>query len=115
MKHALIIALFCLSSSTAMAQYVGKSAIPVMTIKQLLDTGMDDQHVTLRGKILSHNGGKRFTFADDSGKLAVKISPRLFPSGQPIDASTLVEIMGEFDKNLIGESKLEVKQIKVLP
>lgn len=103
------------NASGANTQYTGPSGISKMTVKQLLDNGKDDQYVTLNGKLISHGGSKNYVFADASGEIKVKISPKYFPVNQTIDENTVVEITGEFDKNRFGPSKLEVKQIKVIP
>ena len=34
--------------------YTGPSSVQLMTVKQLLDTGKDDQHARLQGRIVSH-------------------------------------------------------------
>ena len=101
--------------SGANAQYTGPSSISKMTVKQLLDNGKDDQYVTLTGKLISHGGSKNYVFADASGEMKVKISPKYFPASQTINETTLIEITGEFDKNRFGPSKVEVNQIKVIP
>lgn len=102
------------STKAAPAAYTGPSSVPVMTAKDLLAKGKDDQYATLKGKIVSHKGGDDYEFADQSGKITVEISAKRFPDGQTIDASTLVELTGEFDKEHFGESTLEVKQVKIV-
>ena len=104
-----------LAMSAAFAQYAGPSTVPTMTVKQLLDTGKDDQHATLRGFIVSHDGGEHYTFADDTGRIKVEIDARHFPPGVKIDDKVRVEITGEFDKDLIGSKvELDVKRLSVL-
>lgn len=88
--------------------------MPLMTAKDLLANGKDDQYVRLQGKLVSHKGGEDYEFADASGKMTVEIDDDRFPQGVKIDQNTMVELSGEFDKNLIGDSKLEVNQIKVV-
>jgi len=100
--------------SPALAQYAGPSTVQTMTVKQLLDTGKDDQHVTLRGFIVSHDGGERYTFADDTGRMKVEIDAKHFPPGVKIDDKVRVEISGEFDKDLVGnKAELDVKRLSV--
>ncbi|BBL60863.1 YgiW/YdeI family stress tolerance OB fold protein [Methylomonas koyamae] len=115
MKRLSTLIILVFVAHTAQAEYAGPSNVPAMTVKQLLDTGTDDQYATLHGRLVSHDGGKHYTFADDSGKLRVEIEPQLLPAGQTIDAKTRVEISGEFDKDFGEAEELEVKQIKVLP
>jgi uncharacterized protein (TIGR00156 family) len=86
---------------------------PVLTAKQMLDTGVDDQYATLKGKLIRHTGGKHYDFADQSGQIRVEISPKHFPSNQAIDANTTVELVGKFDKKRFNTSEFEVKQVRV--
>ena len=103
-----------LAMSAAFAQYAGPSSVPTMTVKQLLDTGKDDQHATLRGFIVSHDGGEHYTFADDTGRMKVEIDAKHFPPGVKIDDKVRVEISGEFDKDLVGtKAELDVKQLSL--
>jgi uncharacterized protein (TIGR00156 family) len=102
------------STPVPAAAYAGPSSVPVMSAKDLLAKGKDDQYVTLKGKITSHKGGEDYEFTDQSGKITVEISSKRFPAGQSIDHNTLVELTGEFDKEMFGESTLDVKQIKVV-
>lgn len=104
-----------LAMSAAFAQYAGPSTVPTMTVKQLLDTGKDDQHATLRGFIVSHDGGEHYTFADDSGRMKVEIDAKHFPAGVKIDDKVRVEITGEFDKDLVGnKAELDVKRLSLV-
>lgn len=101
--------------SSAFAQYAGPSSVPTMTVKQLLDTGKDDQHATLRGFIVSHDGGEHYTFADDTGRMKVEIDAKHFPPGVKIDDKVRVEISGEFDKDLVGnKAELDVKRLSLV-
>ncbi len=94
--------------------YTGPSTVPMLTVKQLLETAKDDQPARLQGRIVSHDGGEHYTFADDSGRLKVEISPKRFPPGQPIGAEQRVEIIGEVDKGL-RKLEFDVDQIRLLP
>lgn len=95
--------------------YAGPSTVPAMTVKQLLDTGKDDQYVTLRGFIVSHDGGEHYTFADETGRIKAEIDAKHFPAGVKIDDKVRVEVTGEFDKDLIGSKvELDVKRLSVL-
>ncbi|MDP5009456.1 MAG: NirD/YgiW/YdeI family stress tolerance protein [Glaciimonas sp.] len=101
------------SKTAASPNYSGPSTVPTMTIKQLLANGSDDQYVTVAGKLVRHTGGEHYVLADASGEMKVEISKKYFPANITINASTPVELTGKFDKNLIGESELDVKQINV--
>jgi len=101
------------SSKAAASSYTGPTSVPLMSAKELLDKGKDDQYVRLKGKLVSHKGGEDYEFADQSGRITVEIDAKHFPAGVKIDQNTPVELVGEFDKELVGESTLEVKQVKV--
>lgn len=96
------------------AGYTGPSNVPLMTAKDLLAKGKDDQQVRLQGKLLSHKGGDKYEFADASGRMTVEIDDEHFPQGVKVDQNTTVELVGEFDKELVGESTLDVDQLKVV-
>jgi uncharacterized protein (TIGR00156 family) len=102
------------NKAAAPAGYKGPTNVPLVTAKQLLDKGKDDQHVRVQGKLLNHKGGDDYEFADASGKMTVEIEPELFPQGAAVDQNTVVELIGEFDKETFGESTLDVQQIKVV-
>lgn len=94
--------------------YSGPSSVPLTTAKDLLANGKDDQHVRLQGKLLNHKGDDEYEFADASGRITVEIDDKLFPAGVKVDHTIEVELVGEFDKEMIGESKLDVDQLKVV-
>lgn len=93
--------------------YSGPSNVPLMTVKQLLDTGRDDQHARLQGQIVSHDGGEHYTFADATGRIRVEIDDKYFPAGQSVSAEQRVELLGEFDKGL-RKTEFEVDRLTVL-
>jgi len=93
--------------------YGGPSSVPLLTVKQLLETGKDEQHARLQGRIVSHDGGDKYTFADDSGRITVEIDDDRFPPGQNIGAEQRVELVGEFDKGL-RKREFEVDRITLV-
>jgi uncharacterized protein (TIGR00156 family) len=104
------------SAATAQTQaggYSGPSSVQLMTVKQLLDTGKDDQHARLQGRIVSHDGGDKYTLADDTGRITVEIKAKRFPAGQTIGADQRVELLGEFDKGF-RKTEFEVHEMTVL-
>jgi uncharacterized protein (TIGR00156 family) len=96
------------------AGYVGPSGAPLMTAKDLLANGKDDQYVRLKGKLTSHKGDENYEFTDASGKITVEIDADRFPAGVTVDHNTLVELTGEFDKEMFGDATVDVEQIKVV-
>lgn len=103
------------ATTAAAAGYTGPSSVPLMTAKQVLDNSSDDQHARLEGRLVSHDGGKNYTFADASGRLPVEISSKHFPAGQPVSADQRVELIGEVDKNWRNKVEFEVDQLRLLP
>ncbi len=100
-------------AAPAHGNYTGPSNVPLMTVKQLLDTGRDDQHARLQGKIVSHDGGDRYTFADATGRISIEIDDEDFPAGQAVSAEQRVELLGEFDKGL-RKTEFEVDRLTLL-
>lgn len=101
------------SGASAGGAYGGPSTVQLMTVKDLLDGGRDEQHARLQGRIVSHDGGDRYTFEDETGRIAVEIDDDDFPAGQAVDAQTRVELLGEFDKGL-RKSEFEVDRVTPL-
>lgn len=96
------------------SRYSGPSSVQLMTVEQLLKTGHDNQYARLQGRIVSHDGGDRYTFEDSTGRITVEIDDEDFPHGQTISAEQKVELLGEFDKGL-RKVELEVDRITLLP
>ena len=44
----------------------------------------------------------------------MEIDDKLFPAGVKVDHTTEVELVGEFDKEMIGESKVDVDHLTVV-
>lgn len=101
------------TSKPAATGYTGPSSVALTTAKELLASGKDDQYARLKGKLTSHKGGEDYEFTDASGKITVEIDATHFPHGVTIDHNTLVELAGEFDKETLGESTFDVKQVKL--
>jgi uncharacterized protein (TIGR00156 family) len=97
------------ATKAAPSGYAGPSGAPLMTAKDLLANGKDDQYVRLKGKLTSHKGDENYEFTDASGKIMDR-----FPAGVTVDHNTLVELTGEFDKEMFGDSTVDVEQIKVV-
>ncbi|MEF9928444.1 MAG: NirD/YgiW/YdeI family stress tolerance protein [Massilia sp.] len=102
------------AAKAAPSRYAGPSGAPLMTAKDLLANGKNDQYVRLKGKLTSHKGDENYEFTDASGKIMVEIDADRFPAGVTVDHNTLVELTGEFDKEMFGDSTVDVEQIKVV-
>lgn len=101
------------AAAPAAPAYAGPSSIRTMSVKELLEHGKDDQHAILRGRIVSHDGGKHYSFDDGTGRIRVEIKPRHFPPQQTIDDKTMVELTGELDKGF-SKTEFEVDHLRVL-
>ena len=99
---------------TQAGRYTGPSSAALSTVKQLLANGKDDQYASLQGRIVSHDQGKNYTFADASGSMSVEISPKRFPQGQAVSAEQRVELSGKLDKGW-NKTEFEVKEMRLLP
>jgi uncharacterized protein (TIGR00156 family) len=103
-----------LLATGAQAQgYTGPSTVPVMTVKSLTETGRDDQHAVLRGRIVSHNGGDEYTFEDETGRIRVDIDNKKFPTDVAINEKTQVELRGELERKR-HDVEFDVSSIKVM-
>ena len=94
--------------------YSGPSSIPLTTVKQLLDTGRDDQPARLQGRLVPFEGDERYTFEDATGRTIGEIDAEGFPAGQTVRAEQRVELVGEFDKGL-RKDEFEVERVILLP
>lgn len=104
-------------ATVALAQsprYTGPSNVPLMTVQQLLATGHDDQLARLQGRIVSHEGRKRYVFEDASGRITAKIDDKHFPAGQTVSAEQRVELTGEFEKDR-RKTEFDVDRMTLLP
>lgn len=100
--------------AAAQGAYSGPSNVPLITVKQLLDTGRDEQPARLQGRIVSFEGNERYTFEDATGRIIVEIDDEDFPAGQTVSAEQRVELVGEFDKGL-RKTEFEVDRVILLP
>src|SRR5690606_9719921 len=101
-------------ATNATGSYSGPSNVPLMTVKQLLETGRDDQIARVQGRLVSYEGDERYTFGDATGRITVEIDNEDFPAGQSISAEQKVELTGEFDKGL-RKTEFEVDRLTLVP
>ncbi len=101
------------ASGASGGTYSGPSSVQLMTVRDLLENGRDDQVARLQGRIVSHDGDDDYTFEDATGRIRVEIDDDDFPAGQVVNAETRVELLGEFDKGL-RSSEFEVDRMTVL-
>lgn len=100
-----------LSSSAAYMH--SSSGGEMITVKQLLETGKDNQDVTLRGRITKRLRLTHYLFSDGTGTVQIDLGTHRIPT-EVITDKTQVEIMGEYDKEYYGPAEIEVKKIKMI-
>ncbi|MFY4259595.1 NirD/YgiW/YdeI family stress tolerance protein [Achromobacter xylosoxidans] len=103
-----------IASHGALAQYGGPTAAKHLTVSQLLASAPDDAHVVLRGRLVQKLSNDVFLLDDGSGQVRVEIDAHLFPRGVTVDATTEVEVEGEFDRELIGPSEVDVSVLRIM-
>ena len=116
----------CMSifSTSVVAQFVGPSGgqsgytgpsatTAVKTVSDILQRGVDDQRVVVRGRIVRHLSGDKYTFTDGTGEITVDIDAHEFP-GQPVNESTLVEINAKIDTDFGKPNSLDAKQVRIV-
>lgn len=113
-KTALTLALMA-AAAASFAQYAGPGSTPApASVQAILAHPVDDQHVTLRGKIVRQLRGDKYIFSDGTGEIRVDIDGHLFPQGQPIAASTTVEIVGEVDADVMETTEIDVDALRIV-
>ena len=94
--------------------YAGPSAgNRVNSVAAILKNPIDDQRVTLRGYITRHIGGDKYLFSDGTGEIRVDIDDHQFPL-QPINETTLVQIIGEVDSDFMQFTEIDVKSMRIV-
>ena len=110
MRNILFVSAFALSAFVpfvATAQFVGPSADTV-TIMEAMHLS-DDSPVIITGYIEKALGGEKYQFKDDTGTIVIKIDDEDW-RGVTVDATDLVEIRGEVDKDFL-DTKIDVDRI----
>jgi uncharacterized protein (TIGR00156 family) len=110
------IALFAtVQAPPVQAQYVsGQATSAPSTVAEVLKSGYDDQRVVLRGQILRRVYGDKYIFSDGTGEIRVDIDQEEWPSGQPVNDKTIVEIIGKIDLDWGRVSEVDVKVLRVV-
>lgn len=96
----------------AHAQYTGPSSAKVNTVADVLKTAKDGTYIQLQGKITQQVGEEKYTFADKTGEIRVEIDKKDFTA--KVDAETLVEIRGEFEKDFLQSPEIDVDSLVVV-
>lgn len=96
----------------AQAQFVGGPSTTI-TVKQLVDTGRDDQLVTLEGYLVEQVKHEKYTFRDATGTVLVEIDDEVF-MGQRVDPKTKVRLEGEFEKDMLEKDEVDVHKLTII-
>ena len=118
----------------AQAQFVGGPS-NVTTVKNLLDSGKDDQLATLEGYIVQNRQiaavlhfscvipesrrfmqnvkHEKYMFRDSTGEMLVEIDDEVF-KGQRVDPKTKVRIDGELERDFMEKDKVDVYNLTIL-
>lgn len=96
------------AQATAQGGFTGPG--PALTTVQNAKTLADDTWISLKGKILQHNGDKRYVFSDATGTITVKIGRKAW-QGLNVGPEDVVELYGEVDKDW-GDLHIDVKQVR---
>lgn len=99
------------SSAPQAGGYTGPSTVPTMTVKEVLDSGRDDQKAILRGRVISHDGGENYTFEDATGRISAEIDRKKMPAAK-FDANTNVELLGEIERDN-GKVEFDVDEVRI--
>lgn len=102
------------TSSVAHAQYTGpRQLVAKTTVAAVLKNPVDDERVVLKGKLTKQIKHDKYEFADSTGKVTVEIDNKLF-AGRQIGPDTMIEIVGEVDKDTFKPVEIDVKHFTVL-
>lgn len=102
------------AASPAQAQYEGPGATPAAsTVEQILKNPVDDQDVTLKGKLTKKVGNEKYTFSDGTGEIRVEIDSEDFPKVS-VDDKTTIQITGEVEKDFMESPEIDVDTVTVV-
>ncbi len=114
MRKSLLPFVAALAMAPALAQYTGPGAQPVATTLQaVLSKPVDDQRVILRGRILRQVSDDKYILSDGKNEIRVDIDSKLFPSKQ-VTPTTLVEIVGEVEKDFMESPEIDVDALHII-
>ena len=85
----------------------------VITIKDLKNI-KDDEYITIRGYIVKKIKKEKYLFKDSTGEIILDIDKKINNQLKNVDKDTLVEIYGEYEKELFEKDKIEVKRITIV-
>lgn len=99
---------------SAHAEYVGPSlAKSPSTVAEILKNPIDDQEVSLQGKLLKKLSSDKYLFSDGTGEIIVEIDNDDFPD-QKVFENTVVQISGEIEKDFLVTPEIDVKRLTIV-
>lgn len=105
----------CGWATGAFAQYVGPGSAPAAeNVRSILAHPVDDQRVTLRGKIVRKIQGDRYIFSDGTGEIRADIDDHLFPRNRPVTDNITIEITGEIDVEPMKQVEIDVDHLRIV-
>lgn len=97
------------------AKYVGPDASQAASsVAAILQSPVDDQHVTLQGHLLRKTGHEKYLFSDGTGEILAEIDDHRFPA-EAVSDKTRVRIRAEVDTKRDRPPELEVKSLEIAP
>lgn len=120
MRTLVLFAAALAMTGTAAAQFVNPAqsgapaAVTHTSVKSVLADGKDDQHVVLEGFLVERVKDDDYRFKDATGTLIVDIDDEDF-KGQKVTPDTRVRLEGEVDSELVGDNRVDVERLTVLP
>jgi uncharacterized protein (TIGR00156 family) len=114
MKKTILIAAFLTQSFLAQsvfAAYTGPETSDFTKVKDVVEKGFNHSSVKLEGFLIKRLSYDRFLFEDETSKIEMKISSRLFPEAD-INEKTKVVIRGELEKKK-HYTEVEAKTVEI--
>lgn len=97
----------------ALAQYLGPTEqVVYSSVADVLADPVDDGQVSLQGRVILHEGGEYYRFADESGEVRIELEAEDMPAFT-FDDKTLVRITGEIDDELMRKPFIEVQRLEL--
>ncbi len=90
--------------------YVGAQKLTVNQLKPV----HDDDYVILEGYIVKKIRGETYLFRDSTGEIQLDIDHKINYMLEGVNEKTLVQIYGEYDKNMFEPDEIEVKSLKIV-
>jgi len=104
-----------MAMSPVHANYTGPSSVNSGgSVAEILKNPVDDQRVFLKGYLIKKVGNEKYIFSDGTDEIRVEIDYGLF-RGQSVDEKTLVELVGEVEKDFLESPEIDVDVLTISP